>query len=154
MDFRGISRLYLLRGPSAEDFFATGDFHSTPAPAAGIITSEPRHLHGELPVQGGRLSSPRRPIPPVIAEDHVVRLSDLLTNPQFLLGVVGLFVLVTLGAVAIAWLRKWVRDENDEDDLDLERFHRLYEQGELSAEEYDEIRRLYARKLNQSTDET
>jgi len=74
----------------------------------------------------------------------LVSLPPELILPSLVL--VGAFL---LGAVMIAWVVRWRKQRGSwprAPEADLDTFHSLYEQGQLSREELDRIRaRLHAR---------
>jgi hypothetical protein len=69
-------------------------------------------------------------------------LRDVLTHPEFVLGVLGLLLLLAAGWIAVVWIRRWRQqpDESDAPGEELAQFRALQMQGELSEEELERIR--------------
>lgn len=69
--------------------------------------------------------------------------TDVATSPAFIAGVVGIVLLLAGGFATILWLRSWrermANPEHTSPDETRARYRAMYEQGELSQEEYDRI---------------
>jgi hypothetical protein len=76
-------------------------------------------------------------------------------DPRFLVAALALVGIILLGALIIAWLDRWRKrsgpqpfNANDQ----LAHFRELYEQGELSQEEFERIRVRLTAQLRQEWD--
>ena len=75
---------------------------------------------------------------------------SLLEEPQFLLGTAALVGVLLAGAMVIALARRWRQRSNPAPPTTGDRlgyFRQLYERGELSREEFEEIRGKLAQEI-------
>jgi hypothetical protein len=76
-------------------------------------------------------------------------------DPRLLWATLGLIGCLLLGALIIWWVDRWrkrSREAEDSSGDQLAHFRELYEQGNLSAEEFERIRGLLGKRLRQELD--
>ncbi|HMC64104.1 MAG TPA: SHOCT domain-containing protein [Gemmataceae bacterium] len=75
---------------------------------------------------------------------------SLVEDPRFLLGTAVLAGVLLAGAMVIAWARRWRQLEQNRPPTtgdQLSYFRVLYERGELSQEEFEQIRARWVQEL-------
>jgi hypothetical protein len=76
-------------------------------------------------------------------------------DPRLLWASLGLIGVLLVGALIIWWVDRWRKRSADAEDSSgdqLAHFRELYEQGNLSAEEFERIRGLLGKRLRQELD--
>jgi hypothetical protein len=74
-------------------------------------------------------------------------------DPRLIWATLGLVGILLFGALAIWWVDRWrkrsLEPKDASVDAQLAQFRNLYEQGALSAEEYERIRALLGKRLRE-----
>jgi hypothetical protein len=82
-------------------------------------------------------------------DDEAAKVSKAVRDPKFLFNTVVLIAVLLCAALIFSYLQKWrKRQFESENPVDqLTSFRALYEAGDLSQEEYDQIKRQMAGRI-------
>lgn len=94
------------------------------------------------PPEGGAIA--QQPVPPAAPVNKAQAREDLIVNGA-IVGAIFIGLAVVFSAVRY-WSRRQI-EANDSPAMSLSSFREMYENGELSAEEYEQIRTKMAAKM-------